>query len=131
VVLTPYAGPKTFAKEYKREELERLAEEVARLTRELEKNQAPLPVGVILRAAGALVFDALNRVHPPAAGLIVQLPRATATDGGRGLDVAILSAVGAVTFVPVGALVNDATSFAPGAAVGLVRFRWDGSGWWV
>jgi hypothetical protein len=129
--LTPYAGPKTFAKEYNREEVERLAEEVARLTRDLAKNQPPLPVAPVLRAAGALVFDSLNRIHPPAAGLVVQMPRATATDGGRGLEVAILSAVGAVTFVPVGALVNDATSFAPGAAVGLVRFRWDGAGWWV
>ncbi len=130
--MTPsYSGPKTFSPTYNRDELERLAAEVARLTRELAKYQSPLPVSAILRADGAVSFDVLNRLHPPAAGLAVQLPRAATTDGGRQVEVAILSAAGAVTFTAIAALVNGAASFSPGAAVGLVRFRWDGSGWWV
>jgi hypothetical protein len=129
--LTPYAGPKTFAKEYNREEVERLADEVARLTRELAKNQPPLPVGAILRAGAALVFDTLNRVHPPAAGLTMQMPRATPTDGGKGLEVAVMSAAGVVTFIAPGATVNGAASYAAATAIALIRFRWDGAGWWV
>ena len=129
--MTPYAGPKTFAREYNREEIERLAEEIARLTRELANNQPPLAVSAVLRVGGALSFDVLNRVQPPAAGLTVQLPRATATDAGRAVEVAVLSAAGVVTYVAVASLVNGAASVAPAAAIGLLRFRWDGSGWWL
>lgn len=102
------------------------------LANDAETHQARLPVGPILRKDGdALKFDVLNRVDAPAAGLLVVLPRATERDGGKAVEVASVSAAGAVTYSVAGALVNGATSFAPGAAAGLVRFRWDGSGWWV
>jgi len=103
------------------------------LTVEAQTHQARLAVGPVLRTDGAaLKFDLLNRVSPPAAGLLTVLPRATEEDGGRAVEVACLSAAGAVTYsVSGGALVNGAATFAPAAAVGLRRFRWDGAGWWV
>jgi hypothetical protein len=132
-VIQPYRGPQTAAKEYDQDEQSRLMIAVRQLATDARTHQAPLPVGRVLRNDGdALKFDELNRVAPTAAGLLVVLPRAADIDGGREVEVAIVSAAGAVTFSAVaGALINGAATFAPGAAVGLVRFRWDGSGWWV
>ncbi len=132
-MIREYRGPETAAREYSADELSRLMQALRQLTIEAETHQARLPVGPVLRTdSGALKFDVLNRVAAPAAGLLTVLPRATEADGGRAVEVASLSAAGAVTYTAVGgALVNGAASFAPGAAVGLVRFRWDGAGWWV
>jgi hypothetical protein len=132
-VIQEYRGPQVAAKEYNQDELSRLMVALRQLTVESQTHQARLQVGPVLRVNGAaLKFDELNRVSPPAAGLLVALPSAREVDGGRGVEVACLSAAGAVTYaVTGGALVNGAASFAPGAAVGLVRFRWDGAGWWV
>lgn len=132
-MIREYRGPQTAAREYSADELSRLMQALRQLTIEAETHQARLPVGPVLRTDGdALKFDVLNRVSPPAAGLLTVLPRAAETDGGRAVEVACLSAAGAVTYAATGgALVNGAASFAPAAAVGLRRFRWDGTGWWV
>lgn len=132
-VIQEYRGPQVASREYNQDELSRLMVALRQLTVEAQTHQARLSVGPVLRTnSAALKFDELNRVDPPAAGITVVLPRATERDGGRLVEVAVLSAAGAVTFtVAGGALVNTAATFAPGAAVGLVRFRWDGKGWWV
>lgn len=131
-MVRPYEGPRKFAPAYDPAQIDQLAEGVRRIAVDAASHQAPLQTGDMIRASGAVLrFDVLNRLAP-AAALRVSLPAATATDGGKALEVAITSSAGAVTFVPTAsALVNGASSFSPGAAVGLVRFRWDGSGWWV
>lgn len=129
-MIQPYAGPRTYALEYSRDEIDRLTREVIRLTSELAKNQPALPVGPIIRANGvALKFGELSRVLPPAAGLIVVLPDASPTDSGAGLEVAVLSAAGAVTYQGRAATVNGASPFTAPAEYGLRHFRWDGQQW--
>ncbi len=131
-VIQEYRGPQVAAKEYNQDELSRLMVALRQLTVESQTHQARLQVAQVLRVNGAaLKFDVLNRVSPPTAGLLVVLPRASETDGGRSVEVACLSSAGAVTYAVTSGLVNGATSFAPGAGVGLLRFRWDGSGWYV
>lgn len=131
-MIQEYRGPQVASREYNQDELSRLMVALRQLTVESQTHQARLDVGPVLRTdSAALKFDLLNRVSPPAAGLLVVLPRASEVDGGRAVEVACLSSAGAVTYTVTSGLVNGATSFAPGAGVGLLRFRWDGSGWYV
>jgi hypothetical protein len=131
-VIQPYGGPRTYSAEYNRDELDRLTAEVVRLTRELARNIPALPVGEILRRDGqALKFSTLNRVMPPAAGLTVVLPAAAPAQAGLPVDVAVMSAAGAVTIAAAGSLVNGAASVTGAAGVGMLRAVWDGSGWWL
>lgn len=130
-MIAPYAGPRTFAAEYKRDELEKLAEEVRKLPTEANRAFGPLKPGAVISDDGAsLRLDELNRVLPRAA-LSVNLPRVTAADAGRPLEVAVMSAAAAVTFVAVGTTVNGAASVTAATAVAIVRFRFDGKEWWT
>lgn len=131
--MKPYEGPTRFSSEYRSQEIDRLALEVKRIAADTSAEIGAAKMGPLL--AGdivALRFGEANRLVPRAPGLTAQMPRATAADGGRPLDVIVTSAAAGVTFVPVGgALINGATSLAPGAAAGLIRFLWDGKGWWA
>lgn len=119
---------KNFSAEYQQHELNEFATDVDANQKQVAAALRPLQPGKVLTAdVVALQFGVLNRLSPRAA-MTAQLPRPAAGE----LRVAVMSSAGAVTFVPTGtALVNAAGSYAPGAAIGVVRFECDGSGWWV
>lgn len=119
---------KQFSPEYQQHELNEFATDVDANQKQVAAALRPLQPGKVLTDdVVALQFGVLNRLSPRAA-MTAQLPRVAAGE----LLVAVMSSAGAVTFVPTGgAQVNTAASFAPGAAIGLVRFQCDGSGWWV
>lgn len=132
VLMLVYQGPRTVSPEHNQDELNRVVSELNRITNEARAYVTPLPVQPIIRAGvAALKFDALNRVAPPAAGLSVLLPDASAAEAGKAVEVAVMSAAGAVTYVATTGLVNTAASVTVPAAIELRCFRWDGQGWWT
>ena len=127
-----YQGPTRFSEEYRRDELERTAREVERIASDVAAELLPERVDAFQTATPAtLRLGVVGRLQPSAAMEAI-LPKATAADAGEWVPVVISSSAGAVTFrAPGGATINRADTFAPGAAIGVVRFLWDGTEWWV
>jgi hypothetical protein len=127
-----YQGPTRFSDEYRRDELERTAREVERIAGDVATELLPEKIDAYQTSSPAAVrFGLVTRLQPSAA-MVAILPRATEADAGEWVAVIISSSAAAVTFRAAGgATINRADTFAPGAAIGVVRFLWDGAEWWT